>query len=129
MSAFRLPIHPDAFSISHGKKRPRVENTSHLKFIRSLPCVCCGTRANVQAAHIRMASLVHGKRGTGTAQKADDKWTLPLCASHHEEQHKGSEVAFWAAQGIDPFRVALSLWGCDADDEAAEVIIKHARAK
>lgn len=126
--AGRLPIHPEAFTgpMSYKRKRPRVENTGHLKFIRSLPCCCCGKRP-VDAAHLRMAGPAYGKRDTGSAQKPDDRWTTPLCRQHHDEQHKGSEAAFWAAQGIDPFVLSLTLWGCSGDDEAAEAAIKGAR--
>ena len=128
--AFRIPTHPEAFTgpQSWKRKRPRVENVDHLKFIRSLPCCCCGARP-VDAAHIRMASTAYAKRDTGLGQKADDRWTLPLCSKHHDEQHSGSEAAFWAAQKIDPFSLALILWGCGdtQDEEAAEAAIKHAR--
>ena len=74
-----------------------------------------------------MAGPAYGKRDTGTAQKPDDRWATPLCRQHHDEQHKGSEAAFWAAQGIDPFVLSLTLWGCSGDDEAAEAAIKGAR--
>lgn len=127
MSAFRVAYHPEAFSISLGKKRPREENGKHLAFIRSLPCVVCGTRAKIEAAHIRAASLPHGKRGTGTLQKSDDRWTRSRCSSHHAEQHAGNELAFWASKNIDPFVTASALWGCTGDDEAAETVIRHAR--
>lgn len=128
MAGFRVPYHPEAFSISHGKKRPRVENGAHLKFVRRLPCVCCGSR-NVEAAHIRMGSLIHAKRDSGKGEKPDDKWTLPLCRSHHAEQHSMAEVAFWRVQGIDPFLLALILSQCSGDEEAAEVAIAKARAR
>jgi len=127
--AFRVAYHPEAFtgSQSLGRKRPRVEDGKHLRFVRSLPCCACGTRANIQAAHIRMASPIHGKRDTGIAQKADDRWTLPLCAKDHEDQHRGSEIEFWNRYGIDPFGLALALWGCTGDEESAEHVIKHAK--
>jgi hypothetical protein len=130
MAGFRIVPDPEAFTgpMSYKRKRPRQENAGHLKFIRALPCVCCGARP-VDAAHIRMASPIYGKRDTGIGQKADDRWTLPLCRTHHDEQHKGSEAAFWASKGIDPFVLALTLWGCGStgDDEAAEVAIARAR--
>jgi hypothetical protein len=128
MSAFRIVTSPEAFTGAQSikRKRPRVESAAHLKFIRSLPCCVCGSR-NVEAAHIRMASPVHGKRDTGIGQKADDRWTLPLCTAHHREQHEGSEAAFWAAKGIDPFMLALVLWGSTDDTEAAELAITRAR--
>ena len=45
-----------------------------LRFVRNLPCIVCGTRRRVEAAHF-------GPRGLG--QKADDRRTLPLCLNHH----------------------------------------------
>jgi len=130
MNAFRLPTHPEAFTgpQSYKRKRPRVENAGHLKFVRGLPCCCCGARP-AEAAHIRMASVIHGKRDTGLGQKADDRWCTPLCRTHHEEQHKGSEVEFWSRYRIDPFVLALTLWGCTDDDDAAEAAIAKARAR
>jgi hypothetical protein len=129
--AFRIMTDPEAFTgpSSWKRKRPRVENKDHLGFVRRLPCCCCGARP-VDAAHIRMASAIHGKRETGIAQKADDRWTLPLCRKHHDQQHSGSEAAFWNAAGIDPFLLALILWGAGQthDDEAAELAIKKARS-
>ena len=128
MSAFRIAPQPEAFTgpQSWKRKRPRIEDGKHLAFIRTLPCCVCGTR-NVEAAHIRMGSLAHGKRDTGIGQKADDRWVLPLCRQHHDEQHRGSESAFWNTHGIDPFVLALTLWSCTGDEEAAEMAIKHAR--
>ena len=52
----------------------------HLAFIRSLPCLVCGSRRNVEAAHFP------GARGMG--QKRSDFETGPLCRIHHAEQHR-----------------------------------------
>lgn len=127
--AGRIPIHPEAFSHDLGlkRKRPRLERDGHLKFIRGLPCLICGARKDIQAAHIRMASPVYGKRHIGAAEKSSDHWTLPLCQAHHALQHQGNELAFWQDYGIDPFKVALSLFASSGDDETAELILKMAR--
>jgi hypothetical protein len=126
--AGRVPRHPEAFShdLNPRRKRPRQENDAHLKFIRTLPCLCCGTRKNIQAAHIRSASVVYGKRATGIGEKPDDKFSLPVCAAHHQQQHQGNELAFWTARGIDPFKIALALWAAHGDEDAAELIVKTA---
>ena len=65
------------------------------------------------------------------AEKPDDKWTVPLCRRHHDEQHNhGDELDWWALQGIDPFLLALSLHGASGDEEAAIQIIQlHAPTK
>lgn len=128
-------IRPDtAFSVVKTKqKRPRIEDAEHLKWIRTLRCCICGA-PNPDPAHIRSSSAVHGKGETGGQQKASDKWTTPLCRSHHDEQHnyceerKGaagtSELLWWASKGIDPFGLALALHSCSGDDEIAEGILQ-----
>lgn len=125
-------IRPDtAFSVGRPstKKRPRDESRDHLAFIRKLPCAACGDRRSVDAAHVRMASIVHGKRETGKGEKPDDKWAVPLCRSHHNEQHDIGEQPFWSALNIDPCNLALSLWACTGDDDMAETIIRLQRER
>lgn len=126
--AARIPLHPEAFShdLRSRSKRPRQESQAHLKFIRGLPCLVCGTRKRVEAAHIRSGSAAYGKRRTGLGEKPADHFVLPLCAADHDEQHSRNEMAFWTAKGIDPFAVALALFACSGDDERAELIIKQA---
>lgn len=122
-------IRPDtAFSIASTKqKRPRVQDDQHLRFIRSLKCCLCGA-SNPDPAHIRAASAVHGKRETGKAEKASDKWTVPLCRQHHDEQHAaGNELLWWASKGIDPFGLALALYSASGDEEIAEGILQANR--
>lgn len=120
-------IRPDtAFSISpaKGQKRPRERNENHLAFIRTLKCCLCG-KPGPDPAHIRSASPIYGKRETGAGEKASDKWTVPLCREHHDEQHKaGNELLWWASKGIDPFGLALALHHATGDDEVAEGIIQ-----
>jgi hypothetical protein len=90
------------------QREPRQRNKKHLRYVASLPCCICG-RTDVQAAHIRTASLEHGKRGLGMQEKASDLWVTPLCVAHHAEQHSMNEMKFWAAHGINPFTLAISL--------------------
>lgn len=130
----KVPIHPEAFSrdLRGKRKRPRSHEQDHLKFIRALPCIICLTRNLIQAAHLRAGNPVYGKRTTGMSEKPGDEWTLPLCAAHHEEQHRGNEMAFWARYGIsDPFALCLSLYkhSLDEDEEAAELVVKLARKR
>jgi hypothetical protein len=123
--AFKFPTADTAFAVgsTRGRKRPRVENGSHLAFIRTLPCVACGRHDGVQAAHIRFENPLAGKRECGKGEKPDDAFTTPLCEACHAEQHKGSERAFWARLGIDPHLLALALHHCTGDAEMAEAII------
>lgn len=115
-----------AFSVLRQKK-PRQHNTNHLAFIRSLPCVICGKRP-CDPAHLRSANPRYGKRATGMAEKPSDKWTVPLCRQHHDDQHSMNELVWWANQGIDPHMLALSLYGASGDEEMAAQIITQARA-
>jgi hypothetical protein len=113
-----------AFSVASTKqRRPRDKDKNHLAFIRSLKCCLCGV-PGPDPAHIRSASNLHGKRETGGAEKPADKWTVPLCRIHHDEQHAaGDELKWWASKRIDPFGLALSLYAASGDDEVAEAIL------
>lgn len=116
-----------AFSIGGARRRPRIEDRKHLDFIRGLPCVFCLTRRNVEAAHVRMGDPLYGKRQAGMAEKADDRWSLPLCPHHHDEQHSMNEAAFWSALQIDPLKLSLALFDSTGDEERAEAIIRSHR--
>lgn len=104
-------------------KRPREKNEKHLDFIRSLPCVICGNEIETQAAHLRAGNGDFGKRGTGIGEKPSDKWTLPLCGIHHDEQHNGREIMFWRSHNIDPWTLACKLWMVSGDYEAGWQIL------
>lgn len=94
-----------------GFKQPREKDNKHLDFIRQQPCCVCGG-IDTEAAHIRIGSPDHGKRGTGMAEKPSDRWCVPLCNKHHREQHDaGNELKWWASKGIDPFLLAIKLSG------------------
>jgi len=128
MPAFTIRRPATAFSnapIGKQKKRPRQEDGTHLKWLRTLPCVISGERP-VDAAHVRYADPVYGKREVGKAEKPDDRWCLPLARRLHDEQHKGNEREFWARHGLDPLRIALALHACSGDDDQAYVILREA---
>lgn len=92
------------------QRQPRIEDPGHLAFVRTLPCLICG-KPGSDPAHIRSAAPAYGKRHTGMAEKPDDCWVLPLCRFHHDEQHRGTELAFWASYGIpDPHGLAVELY-------------------
>lgn len=135
MTGYRIPRPATAFSLDRDRKSRggRREERDHLGFIRKLPCCVCGKRMGVEAAHLRLASPIHGKGATGMGTKPNDCWVNPLCAEHHrtdpDSQHNTSEEAFWARHGIDPFGLATSLYASSGDEEAAELIIQAARLK
>ncbi len=109
-------------------RTPRVETVSHRRFIKQLPCVCCLVGGAVVQAddpmHIRGGSILHGKEGAGGAQTSDDRWILPGCRPHHDQQHAENEAAFWARFGIDHFLLALVLWGLTGDEHAATLALR-----
>lgn len=115
------------------ERTPRQLKQSHIDFLKRLPCVCClmtGVETyGCDPAHIRTTSLMHGKGETGGGRRADDRWCLALCRRHHDQQHNtGSERNFWSMYRIDPFLLALILWGLTGNEYAAvEVIRLHAR--
>lgn len=127
---FRIARPDSAFSnapVGKQKKRHRDHDKNHLEWLRTLPCVITGERP-VDAAHIRFADPIYGKRETGKAEKPDDRWTVPLCRRKHDEQHSMAERIFWARHGLDPLRIALALHACSGDDDQALVIIREAHA-
>lgn len=117
-----------AFALSGTrKKRPRVEDDAHLRFIRLLPCCVTGVRTGIEAAHVRYGDITYGKRETGASEKSDDRWTVPLSQEQHRDQHAHNEREWWISKGIDPLKLAMLLHANSGDDEACECIIREAR--
>lgn len=117
------------------ERTPRQVKQSHIDFLKKLPCICCLTTGTMEfgcdPAHIRTGSRLHGKEPTGGAERPSDRWCLALCRRHHDQQHStGSERNFWSMYRIDPFLLALVLWGLTGDDYAAvEAIRLHASGR
>src|SRR5262249_57169698 len=64
----------------------RHRSKEHLKFVAGQPCLICG-RTPSHAHHIRYA------QSKGLALKVSDEFTVPLCATHHSENHMtGNEL-------------------------------------
>jgi hypothetical protein len=61
-------------------ERKPLHSEARRAFIRTLPCVICLRTRNIECAH------TPGERGMG--QKADDSLGIPLCSTHHKEQHR-----------------------------------------
>lgn len=92
------------------QRQPRQEDAAYLAYVRGLPCLIC-RRPGSDPAHLRSAARQYGKRQCGMAEKPDDCWVLPLCRTHHDEQHRNNEMQWWARQGIpDPHAVAIALY-------------------
>jgi hypothetical protein len=70
------------------------------------------------------------------ARKVSDKYTIPLCRTHHRASHRAGDArAWWRQLGIDPIKIAGDLWketrgirfagspaGSDASDGTREQI-------
>ena len=109
-------------------KQPRQHCEAHLKFVRGLPCLVCGDNTSTEAAHIRAACSMVGKRHVGLSEKSSDFWAVPLCGRHHRAQHSMNEEQFWDAADIDPFIIALALWAHTGNHEAGMQVIEASRS-
>jgi len=82
----------------------RYRDKTHLKLVGSQPCLICGRRP-CDPHHLRYAQ----KRALG--RKVSDEFTVPLCRLHHRELHRSrDERAWWTRAGIDPVKIARTLW-------------------
>lgn len=76
-----------------------------LEWVRKQPCAICGNSIEVEAAHVRRIS-----RGAGISRKPPYS-ALPLCSTHHREQHAHGEESlkeksWWEATSVR----AVSTW-------------------
>jgi hypothetical protein len=106
----------------------RIQNTTHLKFVRTLPCLVCADNTSTEAAHVRFADPWAAKRQTGMGEKPDDSWTVPLCGQHRKIQHTMNEREFWKSGGVDPVFVAMALYRISGDHAAGTMICEAAHA-
>ena len=94
-------IEKSELAISEPRRR---RNKAHLKFVASQPCLVCG-RSPADAHHLRFTQA----RALG--RKVSDEFTVPLCRTHHRENHRfGDEAAWWDRQAIEPVRISRKLW-------------------
>lgn len=79
---------------------------SHLKWIRGHACAASDMdcQVKIEAAHVRT-----GTDG-GMGMKPSDCWTIPLCSTHHRDQHQIGEPAFERENRIDMKAIAKQLW-------------------
>src|SRR5690348_14873750 len=106
----------------------------YLGLVRMLPCLKCGMEPPPlnEAAHVRMQSAAHGKKG-GMQKTPDDRWALPLCAGCHQRdndsQHKIGENLFWHILGINPLELCERLHAKRGDFLAMRAIVMLAIAE
>ena len=108
--------------VARSKPKPEFRrHGQHLAFVKLLSCVACGKAAPSEAAHVRL-----GTDG-GVGIKPSDRYSVSLCTSCHELQHRFGELRFWSVLRIDPLNVALRLWTVSGDLEAGERTVFRAR--
>lgn len=107
------------------QRRPRRENAKHLAFVRERACIICGS-SPCDPAHIKYADArVLKPMSSNIGMKADDRFTLPLCRRHHEEQHAMSERTWWQSYHIDPVLVSLALYSISGDEQEGDRLMTH----
>ena len=94
-------------SAAPGKRHERERDNAYLAHVRRQPCIVGpilgGCEGRIDPAHLRFGEPKVGRLNPGMGRKSDDKWTLPLCRKHHDEQHAaGNERKWWAGTGLDP---------------------------
>ena len=95
---------------------------AYLAMVRQCPCLDCGMDPCGEAAHVRIQSAAHGKRG-GIGKKPADRWAVSLCHSCHMEQHKVGELLFWHRIGLSPLAVCERLYAQRGDIVAMRAVI------
>lgn len=116
---------PGQYLSTKGEKTDRdarVTDDAYLALIRKCPCLSCGEDHAGEAAHVRVSSAAFHKRSTGMSRKPDDRWTLPLCHTHHMQQHQVGELTFWYQLGISPVFLCSRLYAASPDLEAMRAI-------
>lgn len=82
----------------------RHRDKAHLKFVALQPCLVCG-RSPADAHHLRFTQ----PRAMG--RKVSDEFTVPLCRTHHRDNHRfGDEHTWWTGKAIDPVKASRELW-------------------
>lgn len=68
----------------------RWRSQAHCNFVRQHECCVPGCDSRpIEVAHLRNGT------DAGMGRKASDFFTVSLCRSHHDEQHRIGEPTFW----------------------------------
>jgi hypothetical protein len=110
VAAPRIDLQGDAKAASIDKgalaiaEPRRYRNKEHLRFVATKACVICGRKPS-DPHHLRFTQ----PRALG--RKVSDEFVVPLCRTHHRAVHRvGNELNWWKEVGIEPIKVARSLW-------------------
>ncbi|MEH2483569.1 hypothetical protein V1282_006926 [Nitrobacteraceae bacterium AZCC 2146] len=103
LQADAIPTKIQKSELTIGEPR-RLRDKTHLKFVSSQPCLTCG-RSPADAHLLRFTQ----PRAMG--RKVSDEFTVPLCRTHHRDNHRfGDEAAWWSRAAVNPVEVARKLW-------------------
>lgn len=109
----------------HRDPDPR-RDLAHLANVRLCCCVVCGKSAS-QAHHLLRVYDDNGVRIVKSQnQRNDDRWAIPLCVEHHDQQYPdsvhraGDEEGWLASKGIDGRALARALWAVRGDLDAMQ---------
>ena len=82
----------------------RYRNREHLRYVAQQACLLCGRKPS-DPHHLGFTQ----PRALG--RKVSDEFAVPLCRGHHRAVHRSrDERAWWRQAGLDPIKVARSLW-------------------
>ncbi|EQA97316.1 DUF968 domain-containing protein [Sphingobium sp. HDIP04] len=119
-------LRPAAFK-ARKKNAPRPEwkvATAYLQWLRGRPCYLeghrcggCGDAEPPRHTPVEAAHVDHGG-DKGMQTKASDRFAIPLCQRHHDEQHgkvgsfsqRGGWKSFELKYGFDARKVADAYW-------------------
>ncbi len=106
-------------------------NPVFLSLVRQCACLKCGLAPAGEAAHVRLQSAAHGKRG-GIGKKPADRWAVPLCGGCHrldnDALHQIGENLFWHLLGLDPLLVCERLYAARGSVVAMQAVVIEAIA-
>lgn len=81
----------------------RYKDESHLKWIRTLPCLLCKAGYYSHSKEVQAHHLLKPYDGVrGMSLKANDRNAIPLCLHHHAQLHTkfGDEYKFFTSYGL-----------------------------
>lgn len=111
---------------------PKGGDPAHLAEVRQMPCLYCGVEPCGEAAHVKYSCAAFGMKNM-LGKRVEDSRALPLCRDDHlnarHAQHRGSEEAFWAALGINPYVVTTRLYAQRGDLVAMRAVVLVAIAE
>lgn len=112
----------------HVRKPDERKDTSYIAVVRLMPCLICGRPGGI--AHHLMRVEPNSR---GVAFKNADRWALPLCVEHHDEQfpdsihrfYPGGEEAWLARKGIDGREIARALYMHRNDEKRMRRVVER----